>query len=156
MLSFRVQSATSEKFVLAIVLLNAFLHGQGQERPMGSQPMAGPLCGQESSSVRLGPRHECSAKVVARPCSSQMRRPWVSRPGATKSAQRRLQAPDSNLHIAELEHSGPQLAGVVERKKPKTWLAVSKAAPRYPSHFCKLAWTARTAKCPLNNAFPSC
>jgi hypothetical protein len=32
-LSFPVPGASSEKFVLAIVLLNAFLHGQGQVLP---------------------------------------------------------------------------------------------------------------------------
>jgi hypothetical protein len=31
MLSFRVPGATSEKFVLAIILLDALLHSQGQE-----------------------------------------------------------------------------------------------------------------------------
>ena len=34
MLRFRVPGATSEKFVLAIVLLDAFLHGQGHDQPL--------------------------------------------------------------------------------------------------------------------------
>jgi hypothetical protein len=33
-LSFRVPGATSEKFILAIVLLDAFLHGQGHDPPI--------------------------------------------------------------------------------------------------------------------------
>jgi hypothetical protein len=35
--------------------------------------MAGPLCAQERPSVRTGPRHECSVKVVASP-RNQVRR----------------------------------------------------------------------------------
>jgi hypothetical protein len=34
-----VPGATSEKFVLAIVLLDAFLHGQGHTLPSGSRPV---------------------------------------------------------------------------------------------------------------------
>ena len=45
MLSFRVPGATSEKFVLAIVLLDAFLHSQGHEQPIRGLPVAGPLYG---------------------------------------------------------------------------------------------------------------
>jgi hypothetical protein len=47
-LSSRVLGTTSEKFVLAIVLLDAFLHGQGHYLP-STQVMAGPLYGLERS-----------------------------------------------------------------------------------------------------------
>jgi hypothetical protein len=35
---FPVTDPTSEKFILAIVLLGAFLHGQGHHRPIGTYP----------------------------------------------------------------------------------------------------------------------
>jgi hypothetical protein len=42
-LSFPVLGATSEKFILAIVLLDALLNGQGHGRPILALPMARPL-----------------------------------------------------------------------------------------------------------------
>ena len=38
MLNFRVLGTTSEKFVLAIVLLDTFLHSQGHDRPIDPGP----------------------------------------------------------------------------------------------------------------------
>ena len=55
MLSFRVPGATSEKFVLAIVLLDAFLHGQGHERPLRLSGSGGCRPGTIRSTTRSVP-----------------------------------------------------------------------------------------------------
>jgi hypothetical protein len=49
---------------------------QDEEWPIGAYLWQGPLCAKEGSSVRLGPFHECSAKVAASPRLEPAACPW--------------------------------------------------------------------------------
>ena len=72
MLSFRVPGATSEKFVLAIVLLDAFLHGQGHDQPIEASPQQ-VRCAAHSGRNNVRMSGLSGVAVVRRPGSEGQR-----------------------------------------------------------------------------------